>query len=405
MWEEIPLVTVALVANCANELGAGVESVAHGDHIVAFLCSAVAEQCPPLHVVGRIDASHGQDRGPEVHQADKVTENRSRFGRREVLVLLREAYNERYVGALLPDGVFSARHADAMVGPDDDDGLVPQPVFLERGDDFPGSVVDLGNRVVVARPGIAKYGIVRVVGWDWRLGRIVEIAGLEAVQPLRDDDIFGGLGDAGVALAEVDLGEERLTLVRPSAPGGVSLRPALVVLHSDDVEVSLLVRGVVTRVAHQVGNEFQELRRPDTTAAVMHCADGGRIHPGDDAGSRHRADRADRIRVRVTDAFGGKPIEVRCLRIRVAIAAHHGRDVLEGEVEDVGAARRRRGQRAEEEKRQAERFRAGLLHGSAGTKGLSAFPSATGYTLPIESNFLTMLFVGFIQCGKDAGEE
>ena len=41
--------------------------------------------------------------------------------------------------------------------------------------------------------------------------------------------------------------------------------------------------------------------------------------------------------MRVANAFGGELVEVWCLGIGVAIAAHHRGDVFEGDVEDVGA--------------------------------------------------------------------
>ena len=80
------------------------------------------------------------------------------------MVFRGKADDEGDMGALLPAGVLSTRHADAVVGPDDDDGVVPEPVFLQVRDDLPGAVVDLGDRVVVARPGFAKERVVRMVG-------------------------------------------------------------------------------------------------------------------------------------------------------------------------------------------------------------------------------------------------
>ena len=124
----------------------------------------------------------------------------------------------------------------------------------------------------------------------------------------------------------------------PVAPVGIALS-RLVILHSDNVEVALLVRGVVACFAHQVGNEFQEVRRRDPAAAMMHRADRGRIHAGDDARTRHRTDRAHRIRMRVTDAFRGKCIEHWGLCIRVTIATHHRRDVFQRDIDNVRAIR------------------------------------------------------------------
>ena len=73
----------------------------------------------------------------------------TRFGGREVLVFLGEAHDQRYVRALFPDGVFASWHAHTVVGPDDDDRIVPQPVLFKLGDEFTGPVVDLRDRVVV----------------------------------------------------------------------------------------------------------------------------------------------------------------------------------------------------------------------------------------------------------------
>ena len=77
-------------------------------------------------------------------------------------------------------------------------------------------------------------------------------------------------------------------------PGGVDLPrltvspvflSLLVIHHADDVEVALLVGGVVARFAHEVGNELEEFGCLDPAAAMVHRSDSGRIHAGYDAGS------------------------------------------------------------------------------------------------------------------------
>ena len=75
-------------------------------------------------------------------------------------------------------------------------------------------VVDLGDRVVVTRPGFAELGHVGVIGWNRSLGGIVRIFGLESLQPLRDDHIFGDLRDARMAGPVIENRKERLPFVR-----------------------------------------------------------------------------------------------------------------------------------------------------------------------------------------------
>ena len=83
---------------------------------------------------------------------------------------------------------------------------------------FTNVVVDLGDRVVVTRPGFAELGHVGVTGWNRSLGGIVKLFRPESIQPLRDDHIFGDLRDARMAGPVINNRKERLPFVRAVAP-------------------------------------------------------------------------------------------------------------------------------------------------------------------------------------------
>ena len=112
--------------------------------------------------------------------------------------------------ALFPRVVFATRHAHAVIGPDENDGVFPEPIFLQLSNHLTGLVVDLSDRVVVTRPGFAKFGHIGMVRRNRRLGRVMKIFSLEPIQSLADDHIFGDLRDARMTGTVVENRKERL---------------------------------------------------------------------------------------------------------------------------------------------------------------------------------------------------
>jgi hypothetical protein len=72
------------------------------------------------------------------------------------------------------------------------------------------------------------------------------------------------------------------------------------------------------------------------SAAHVHGADGGLIHPGNDGGAAGSANTGGGVGVGVADAFFGELVKVWGDGVGVAVAAEVVINVLGGEPEDVG---------------------------------------------------------------------
>ena len=153
-----------------------------------------------------------------------------------------------------------------------------------------------------------------------------------------DDHILRDLGHTRVTFIEINLGEKRLTLVRPTAPGSVTNFLSLpVILHTDNVVVALLIGGVVTRLTHEVGDKLEESRCWQTAATMMQGPNSAGIHTGDNTRSGHRAHRGNGVGVGIADTFCGELVKNRGLCILIPITAHHWGNIFECDVEDVWA--------------------------------------------------------------------
>ena len=355
MREEVALVAEVAGTHRAHQLEAGVEAVAAGHHVRAVhgaaSADAGAQDRTAVHVVRHRQAGHRQGGGGQVEGGDRLLHHRPRRRRSEVLPARREAHDQRHVVALLPPPVLGAQHAGAVVGPEHHDGVVPQPILVQFGHVAPDVVVDLGHRVVVARPRLAELGDVGVIGRQRRLLGIVEVVRLQQRQALGQDRLVRVLGHERVALGVVVHGEERLACpplppVRAAAPGipcrGAEggRRVALRIRGAGQVVVGLdAVGGEVAGVAQVGGQQAQVLGRGYRGAVVV-GAEGERHHPGDDGRAGHGAHRRHGVGIGVANALGGQRIEVGRPGVAVAVAAEQRIDVFDRHPQDVGPAGR-----------------------------------------------------------------
>ena len=162
MGIEMTHVAKAFITNRANKLSTGIEPVTHSNEKLTLFSSSFNQEWATLHIAGRSKASQGEDGWCHIHKADKVIYHRTGLGRGKVLVFLGEANNQWHMGALFPNRVFTAWHSNTMIGPDDNDGIVPEAVFLESVEYFSGSIIDLCDGIIVSCPGTPKDGIVRM---------------------------------------------------------------------------------------------------------------------------------------------------------------------------------------------------------------------------------------------------
>ena len=115
------------------------------------------------------------------------------------------------------------------------------------------------------------------------------------------------------------------------APG--RRRAAVAGLHRVVVLLAV-VGGVVAGVTQQRREEAHARRQAHQAAHVL-PAGRLRIHPGDDGGSRRRADRGGGPYVPIAEAAAGQGVEVRRLRVAIAVDPEVRRVVLAGNPQDV----------------------------------------------------------------------
>ena len=82
-------------------------------------------------------------------------------------IALGKVDDERNSGAGVVKPAFGTRESDAMIGPEEDDGVFGEAVFLELGKKVAGPGVHCGDDFVVALPVFAHGWGVRIV---WRQG-------------------------------------------------------------------------------------------------------------------------------------------------------------------------------------------------------------------------------------------
>ena len=84
-----------------------------------------------------------------------------------------------------------ARHAGAVIGVEEDDGVVCEAVFRELVEEGAGLLIHGGDAVVVARQVAADERGVGVVGWEGNFGGIVDFFGREAGLDLVTELVVG----------------------------------------------------------------------------------------------------------------------------------------------------------------------------------------------------------------------
>ena len=327
MREVVAQVNVATVGHAAHEIVALIHAAAEAVDVGLGGGDELAEKGVALQPLGWLDAGEAAHGRGEIDEADRAIGGAAGdvIGGAEVFEFFGNVHKERHVETGVRGPAFAARHAGAVVGPVENNGIVGEAIGGELREDSAGVGIGGGDAVVVKRPIAADLGCVGMIGGDADLGGVVSRLSVGT----EFDDL------ALVTLRGVEDGEERFAGgaifpvggVGRGVPDGGSFREVVVLLH--------VVAGVVTGLAEELRKHFLTGGIGDHAAHVV--ATGRRaVEAGDDRGARGRADGRNGPGVGVAQGTRSEFIEVRRGRIGIAVGTHLRAVVLAGNPEDVG---------------------------------------------------------------------
>ena len=318
---EVAQIAIARVAHGADHVIALVHAIANAVDVLARL-QAGAEERLTVHVRRHRQAAEVEHGGAKIDQADQRIADAIERGLAHGAQRLRHAHDERDAGAAFIQPALGARKADAVVAPEEDDGVVFEAGVGDLFELVAQPVVHRREALVDVGPVATGFGSIGVVG---RQGG--ELAGVLQLVELQTLDV-GRVGGAAPGIAAlmrhllIEDGKEGLAgrAIAPVRFGRV-LVPGCG-RHGKVVVGLRVVRAIVAGVA-QILREAAHAGRKLDAAAHVHGAQSAGVDAGDDAGARGRADASHGIGAGEAYAFFRERVGVRGDGVRIAVAAKH----------------------------------------------------------------------------------
>jgi hypothetical protein len=319
-------VAILAVAHGADDIGALIHATSVKKNVFAGRRFLFAEERAALVVRRNRHAAEAENGGGKIDKGDGVLDPLAGLRGREVRPFGGDAHDEGHARPRIVDIAFPPRQRAAVVAVVKDDRVLGEAGLGEFGESGADLGVHHGHLIVVVGPIASDFGRVGMIGRQLDFFRRNPERGL------------AGLGRdlAFVAGGEIEDGEKRLTGRAVFIVGLSTARvPRLAI--AGQVVVGLRIVGrVVTGRTQDFGVKRERRGDRDATPVVL-GAERGRIHAGDERGPRGGAHGGVGKREAIPDALRGEPVEMRRLRLRIAVAAEVGAVVLAGQPEDIRA--------------------------------------------------------------------
>ena len=330
MRHVVPQVRIVAVGDAAHAVIALIHATTEAIDEGLRRCLIQPGESVALHPLRRLNADDAEQGGREIDEAHEAVRLHAGtvFLGREVFPVGWEINDHRHLQAGVARPALVARHAAAVIGIVENDGVSRETGCFEFLEALPSRSIGQRNLIIILRPILPHFRRVGVIRWHADLGGIVN-GGVRALAEL-----------AFVTAGLVEDGEEGLTAlaVLPRGFGGGFVPHAL---GFGEVVVLLAVVGaVITSFTEELRIHLRVLWHLRHAAHVL-TTGGGRIHAHDDRRARSGADGGTRPRALEQHALGRQCIHIRRGGISITVAAHVRAVVFAGEPEDVGLISRK----------------------------------------------------------------